>query len=330
MPAPIIRRTDKYWFADNYQGAPIDPDKGVLHTTEGTTLPWYDGGAKAPHYTAVPDFTAKRLVWHIHFPDTMSSRALRNESGGVETNTEDCIQVELVGTCDATTSSQWKAAGRGHIYWPDAPQWALDELAEFVAYQFRKNGIRIEGPEQVGEPWRAYPASYGKGAAQRFTFAQWNAFKGWCGHQHVPENSHGDPGGLDWAYVEKKAKQLVTPTSEASLPPVHNPPLNAAGERVMHFGALRYAGEHRYVSNWYLAYVDQALASLAALGMVPQDHPRTEFPEAWQKFEKAIGRAVVNSIPDEYSFGYFVARCGYKPPDGSVRCGGPTFINDWP
>ena len=119
-------------------------------------------------------------------------------------------------------------------------------------------------------------------------------------------------------------------TVATTLPEVHNPPVNSAGQRVMHFGALRYAGQHRYVSGWYLAYVDQALSSLALLGIVPANHPRTEFPEAWQAFEKAIGRAVVNSIPDEHSFTYFVQRCGYRPPDGSTTCGGPTFINDWP
>lgn len=333
MAAPIIRRTDKYWFADDYKGSPIDPNVVVWHTTEGRTLPWYSGGASAPHYTAMPDFAAKRLIWHVHFPENMSARALRNESGGVETNTLNCIQVELVGTCSSATAEDW--AGDDFIYWEKAPQWALDEVAEFVAMQHRKNGIRVEGPEQAGEVFAGYKAgaaggSYGKSASQRFSFAQWRQFQGHCGHQHVPENSHGDPGSLNWGYIERKAKTLLAPPVQANLPPVVNPPVNAAGKRVMHFGALRYAGEHRYVSNWYLAYVDQALSSLATLGIISQDHPRTEFPEAWQAFEQEIGRSVVNSIPDEYSFGYFVARCGYKPPDGSATCGGPTFINDWP
>jgi hypothetical protein len=29
------------------------------------------------------------------------------------------------------------------------------------------------------------------------TNAQWNSFKGVCGHMHVPENGHGDPGAID-------------------------------------------------------------------------------------------------------------------------------------
>lgn len=210
MAAPIIQRPDKYWFADNYKGSTIKPNVGVIHTTEGTSLPWYDGGAKAPNYTATPDFGKQRLIWTQHYPDTMSSRALRNESGGVETNTLNCIQIELVGTCDPGTSEKWKAAGRNHIFWADAPQWALDEVAEFVALKNRERGIRIEGPEQINEAWAAYPASYGKGASQRFSFAQWKNFYGWCGHQHVPENDHGDPGRLNWAYIETKAKAIVS------------------------------------------------------------------------------------------------------------------------
>ncbi|HEY6222818.1 MAG TPA: hypothetical protein VIW26_03470, partial [Gemmatimonadales bacterium] len=33
----------------------------------------------------------------------------------------------------------------------------------------------------------------------RFTAAAWLAFDGWCGHQHVPNNDHGDPGAIDIA-----------------------------------------------------------------------------------------------------------------------------------
>jgi len=31
----------------------------------------------------------------------------------------------------------------------------------------------------------------------RLTNAQWNTFTGWCGHQHVPENTHWDPGRIN-------------------------------------------------------------------------------------------------------------------------------------
>ena len=154
------------WYQDNYPGAVMDPNCGVIHTTEGYTLPGYEGGATAPTYTAVPDLKAKRLRWFAHFPDERSARALQNLAGGVETNTANAIQVELVGTCDPRTHKTWQAQGHAHVYWPEAPKWALDELAAFVAWCHTAHGIPVDGPKG---PWTPYPESYGPGG-QRFTF----------------------------------------------------------------------------------------------------------------------------------------------------------------
>lgn len=198
--------TTRAWYQDNFPGAVINPNAGVLHTTEGTSLPGYSGGATAPNYTAVPNIKAKRLDWVAHFPDERSSRALQNLAGGVETNTLNVLQVELVGTCSPGVRDDWKRKGLtpgvDFIYWPDAPDWALQDLADFVAWAHRTHGIPIQGP---GGRWTAYPESYGAGG-QRFSHAAWRAFYGWCGHQHVPENVHGDPGALNWGRIEALAK----------------------------------------------------------------------------------------------------------------------------
>lgn len=204
------------WYQDRFPGAVINPNAGVLHTTETTGLPGYNGGSTAPNYTAVPDFKAKRLRWFAHFPDERSSRALRNLGGGVETNTLNVIQVELVGTCDPGTRDRWRREGRAFIYWPEAPTWALRDLAHFVADMHRRHGIRIQGPRGR---WKAYPASYGQGNANRFSFSQWRNFYGWCGHQHVPENSHGDPGALNWGRVEALAEGMVKGSTEPTPEP---------------------------------------------------------------------------------------------------------------
>jgi hypothetical protein len=191
--------TTAAWYADNYPGSKMDPNCGVIHTTETKTLPGYSGGATAPTYTAVPDMKAKRLRWFAHFPDAMSARALRNDPGGVETNTANPIQVELAGTCDYNTAKNWSGEpGVDFVYWPDAPEWALEDLAEFMAWCQEVYGIPIRSP-WGDDRWMAYPASYGEGNVNRLSFAQWRAFVGWCGHQHVPENDHGDPGALWWA-----------------------------------------------------------------------------------------------------------------------------------
>ncbi|WP_367321509.1 peptidoglycan-binding protein [Streptomyces sp. HUAS ZL42] len=190
------------WYQDDFGGDAMEVNVVVLHTTEGRTLPGYGGGSSAPNLTAVPDLSAKKLKWYQHFDIESSSRALVNLRGGVETNTANVCQVELVGTCDPKTHAKWTAAGHAHVYWPDAPDWALQGVARFLAWMHEEHGVPLSGPKE----WPAYPSSYGKGSGARMTGAEWNKFKGVCGHLHVPENDHGDPGAIDFARLIKEAK----------------------------------------------------------------------------------------------------------------------------
>ena len=194
------------WYQDDFPGATMTPNCGVIHTTEGTTLPGYSGGATAPNYTAFPNFVDKRLEWVAHFPDERSSRALMNVLGGVETNTANAIQVELVGTCAPATRDLWKKTGAKFIFWPDPPGWALKDLAHCLVDMNRRHHIPLSGPKD--ERWKPYPESYGAGG-QRFTFDEWRNFKGWCGHQHVPENVHGDPGDFPFSELIALAQGLL-------------------------------------------------------------------------------------------------------------------------
>lgn len=207
--------TKAQWFANAYPGSRIKPNVVVLHTTEGTSWNGYGGGSIAPNYTARPDFARKRLDWRAHFPDEMSSRALENHAGGVETNTLNAVQVELVGTCDPAHVHSWGSmrAGRDYIYWPDAPDWALAGVAEFLADQHHRHGLQLEAPSFL-----AYPASYGNSRV-RFSGAKWESFYGVCGHQHVPENDHGDPG----AFPIDKVLQLAAGGAARPVPPHHKP-----------------------------------------------------------------------------------------------------------
>ncbi|MEV6181361.1 hypothetical protein [Streptomyces sp. NPDC052015] len=199
-----------YFYQNRFGGSLMEVNVVVLHTTEGRNLPDYGGGASAPNLTAVPDFGAKRLKWYQHFDIDRSSRALVNLSGGVETNTANVVQVELVGTCDPATHAKWVKAGYAHIYWPEAPDWALNDVAEFLAWANKQHGVPLVGPPK----WPAYPKSYGSAGGQRMTNATWNAFRGVCGHMHVPENTHGDPGAIDFPRLIALAKG----TAPAPLP----------------------------------------------------------------------------------------------------------------
>jgi hypothetical protein len=216
--------TTKEWFQDNYPGSSMEVNVGVIHTTEGTSLPTYSNGAVAPTMTLVPDFKAKKMVAYQHFPIDKSGRALVNAAGGVETNTLNAFQVELVGTCDPGTHSKWAKAGYPHIYWPDAPEWAYEGVADLMRWLNKEHGI----PLTSGLSFLAYPRSYGSVSGQRMSGAKWQSFKGWCGHQHVPENVHGDPGDFPIEKVLAMAKQGATAPAPAKPAPAKPVPAKPA------------------------------------------------------------------------------------------------------
>lgn len=164
--------------------------KGVLHTTETSGWPSYQGWTVNPHATVMPH-PGKGVEIHGHVPFTSASFSLRNTAGGVETNREFAFQFELIGTCDPR--------GPGY-FWPGADVAVLldlyDKLIKPLSDSF---GIPLKTPA-----FQAYPASAGfhkpSGPSNtvRMSGSAWEDFTGWCGHQHVPENVHGDPGAFPW------------------------------------------------------------------------------------------------------------------------------------
>jgi hypothetical protein len=211
MGYPAANRSAQ-WFYDTVGGANMGAvEKVVWHTTETGGWPGYDGGSKAPHYTVRPDFGSRTMLWRQHFPDTKNARAMRNEPGGVQTNLDGALQVEIVGTCDETRS------------WPkqmlrswDLDDWQVEGLALFAAWAFREHEVPLRAPSL----WLAYgkdsrvagrvPASYGNSPA-RMTGGTWDRFRGHCGHQHAAENQHGDPGRLPMQQILARAAVLLAP-----------------------------------------------------------------------------------------------------------------------
>jgi hypothetical protein len=198
------------WYGSRYPGSAMEANVIVWHSTEGTGLPTYSGGAEAPNFTAAPDFKNKRLKWFQHFDFDISSRALVNKSGGAETNTLNVCQVEIVGTCDPSTHKKWGSTP--HLYTPELPDWAIRDLAAFAKWANANHGV----PLTSGVTFKAYPSSYGNSSV-RMSAARWDAFTGHCGHQHVPENDHGDPGALPMAAILAAAKGGTTPSTSGDL-----------------------------------------------------------------------------------------------------------------
>lgn len=214
-----------FYGTGQYSGSDMEINCGVVHTTEGRTLPDYNGGAIAPTVTGVPDIKARTIRWYQHYDVDESARALANKLGGVSTNTANVFQIELVGTCDDSKKTTWsgKKAGVDYLHWPSAPDWALAEVAWLVRWLHDTHGV----PLTCVRDWLAYgldarrpgvtPASYGSANPARMTFTEWRSFRGWCGHQHVPENDHGDPGSLDFARVLAIAKGQTIEEDDVAL-----------------------------------------------------------------------------------------------------------------
>ena len=170
--------------------------KGLIHTTEGFTIGSamgsYRANGFAPHLTIGPDDPDKptKAVRWQHLPYTGRSTTLADDSGGVRTNRLYVWQVEIVGTCD----DAWKTRERGryarwHVdNWPD---WYLDAIADLMNDWEDWFGI----PRRSSVTWRPYPSSYGQ-TSSRLSGSEFTAYEGWLGHQHAPENDHGDPGDL--------------------------------------------------------------------------------------------------------------------------------------
>jgi hypothetical protein len=151
----------------------------VLHTTEGSTI---EGAISAldrqnswPQFMACPR-TGRRIQ---AIDSSLAGKALSNKSGGVETNRENTIQIEIVGF--AHQSQDW------------SDEW-YDWLAEILEPIMDHHGIGKYGPTFYGQGAGFVLAT--ANARQRMSFDQWNEFGGVCGHQHVPENDHWDPGAF--------------------------------------------------------------------------------------------------------------------------------------
>jgi hypothetical protein len=137
--------------------------KLVWHTTEGSSLPTYQGSA--PHFTLDPR-TGK--LWQ-HIPVNRAAKSLKHPAGTVETNHAHALQVELIGFARDTAA------------WPDAHYARIAELARWIEHN-------ADVPRTCGVKFFTGTARLGGQA--------WLDYSGHCGHCHVPNNDHIDPGSF--------------------------------------------------------------------------------------------------------------------------------------
>jgi len=154
------------------------PKTLVLHTTEGSTIASaraaMDRNRSWSNWVCDPATGALVTLQASERGD----RSLRNLSGGVETNNRPGVwQLEIVGRAALVPGYD--------------DDWYY-HLAAIVRQLCDTHGI----PRRFPAPFVSYPRSYGVKAAQRMTGAEWLRCDGIVGHQHVPENDHGDPGDI--------------------------------------------------------------------------------------------------------------------------------------
>jgi hypothetical protein len=179
------------WFpgARLNQLAPVDGGsilggrpKLLWHDTETSGFPSYSTNFW-PHMTINPATGEVRQ----HVPANRAARALRNESGGVQTNRWRVFQIECLGFANEV---------RFHPVMAEVADWAHDRLG-------------VPRTESVG--WRSYPSSFGQ-TSVRLSGSEWSDYTGHLAHMHVPENVHGDPG---WPFP---ISQILAGQPEPELP----------------------------------------------------------------------------------------------------------------
>lgn len=162
------------------------PYRFALHTTEtsyGNARRLAETHPNSPHLWVDPSTREKYQV----IPLNRSAYALAHPSGTIETNHMRAIQVEILGRAAETHT------------WPTS--W-YDWLATDVV-----------GPvcELMSIDWKQHPRFYGANegivlastsSPIRMNNTQWRNFNGVCGHQHVPANSHWDPGKFNYERIK--------------------------------------------------------------------------------------------------------------------------------
>lgn len=168
-----------------YTGGPrkVVHHKTVTRTDNAASL--YGSSGSWPH------FTVSEHGVQQHFDTAVGSRALRNKSGGVQTNTDGAIQIEIVGMPGETM--------------PDA---TLRHLVALLKEIEDREGIPWEWP--AGRPPKT-SAAYGEHNGYRHPYL-WDSTSGHYGHVQVPENTHWDPAYTndEWWWLNAAMTQAAT------------------------------------------------------------------------------------------------------------------------
>lgn len=162
----------------NYTGGPF---KIVHHTTEGSSAKAaFDSFAAKK---SDPHFTVDQTVVYQHIDTGVAARALRHPAGGVETNRDSAVQIEVVGFAGSAKNTN-----------------TLRNVARLCRWIETTHGVPRIWPSGFPKPAHNGddPGGHNRDAAN------WDAKSGHYGHCHVPDNIHWDP-----AYTRVEVEYLM-------------------------------------------------------------------------------------------------------------------------
>lgn len=191
------------------------PWRVVLHTTETSGMPGYGGGYAAPHLTYDPRYGS----WTQHTPFDRAARALRNISGGVQTNRANALQVEVICYSNKSVADE-----QPYRTWAgDLTPRDIYSIRQFLGWAVENfPGMSLRHPDRTA-------LSYAEANAPGFrvTNGMWySALYGVYGHQHIPEQTHWDPAAL-WDLLWRK-------TIRRNMFPIHREEIDRT-EDVRHY-----------------------------------------------------------------------------------------------
>lgn len=147
------------------------PYKIVHHTTEGSSA---DGAFAAfKKNRSDPHFTVDRTTVFQHIDTDVAARALRNAPGGVQTNRDSAVQIEVVGFAGANKDPK-----------------TLKNVARLCRWLEEVHHVPGTWPSGPPRP----PKNGGDPGGHNRDTATWDTTSGHYGHSQVPENVHWDPG----------------------------------------------------------------------------------------------------------------------------------------
>jgi hypothetical protein len=202
----------------SYLGGPF---KIVHHTTEGSTTQGAFDAFEANR--SDPHFTVDSTTIFQHIDTGVAARSLRNSAGGVQTNRDSAVQIEIVGFAHLPKSRA-----------------TLRNVARLCRWIEDQHGVPKVWPN--GPPKPAINGNDPGGHNRNAT--NWDTKGGHYGHSNVPENIHWDP-----AYTADEAAFVLAFDPEAPPSPTAEAAASSIAEEVDMSDAVTRMLDHHHVDS---------------------------------------------------------------------------------